>query len=63
LGVLLLQKAMEKALGELGLMEISVSCGSRQTELALCSKRVWAISTAFYMSWNEAGAETVYRKA
>ena len=63
LGVLLLQKAMEKALGELGLMEIRVSCGSRQSELALCSKRVWAISTAFYMSWNEAGDETVYRKA
>ena len=40
LGVLLLQKAMEKALGELGLMEIRVSCGSRQSELALCSKRV-----------------------
>jgi hypothetical protein len=63
LGVLLLQKAMEKAFCELGLMEVSVACGSRKTELALCSKRVWAISTAFFMSWNEAGAETVYRKA
>ena len=55
LGVLLLQKGVEKAFGELGLMEIRVSCGSRQSELALCSKRVWAISTVFYMSWNEAG--------